>query len=62
MQDAATTARLLKAEELARILNCGKSTVYRLAQAGKIPSISIGEKETGVRFELQACLNALKRK
>jgi excisionase family DNA binding protein len=61
MQDTASTVdRLLKAGELARKLNCGKSTVYRLAQTGKIPAIAIGE--TGVRFDLEAVLRALRRK
>ena len=41
--------RLLKAEDIARRLNCGKSTIYRLAKTGKIPAIGIGE--TGVRFD-----------
>ena len=47
---SATVERLLKADELARRLNCGKSTIYRLAQTGKIPAIGIGD--TGVRFDL----------
>jgi len=52
--------RLLKAEDLARHLNCGKSTIYRLAQDGRIPVISIGD--TGVRFDLNAVLSALQHK
>ena len=51
--------RLLKTEELARWLNCGKSTVYRMAQSGRIPVIAIGD--TGVRFDLAAVLEALKK-
>ncbi len=52
--------RLLKAEELAHHLNCGKSTVYALAKSGKIPAINLGA--TGVRFEINAVLEALRRK
>jgi excisionase family DNA binding protein len=53
---------LVKAKPLARILDCGVSTVYALAKAGKIPSITIGVAETGVRFDVDAVLAALKRK
>jgi excisionase family DNA binding protein len=60
MQDTSNSVvQLLKAGELARRLNCGKSTIYRLAQTGKIPAIGIGE--TGVRFDLQAVLEALQK-
>lgn len=60
MQSTTTTAeRFLKAEEVAHRLSCAKSTIYRLAQTGRIPSISIGR--TGVRFDLMAVLEALKK-
>lgn len=50
---------LLRANELAKLLGCGKSTVYQLAKLGKIPSYSIGK--LGVRFNLTAVLEALHR-
>lgn len=52
------TAPLSKADELARHLNCGKSTVYKLAKTGKIPYVALG---TGVRFDLDSVLAALKK-
>ncbi len=55
----ASLQRLLKAEELAHHLNCGKSTVYRLAQTGRIPVIVIGD--TGVRFDLAQVLDSLRK-
>jgi excisionase family DNA binding protein len=60
MQSTTTTAdRYLKAEEVANRLNCAKSTIYRLAQTGRIPAISIGR--TGVRFDMNAVLEALRK-
>ena len=60
MQSTTTIAeRFLKAEEVANRLSCAKSTIYRLAQTGRIPSISIGR--TGVRFDLAAVLEALRK-
>ncbi|MEO7862064.1 MAG: helix-turn-helix domain-containing protein [Nitrospirales bacterium] len=49
---------LSKADDVALQLNCGKSTVYKLAKDGKIPYVSIG---TGVRFDLDSVLKALSR-
>ena len=54
-----TTETLYKAAGIARRLNCGKSTIYKLASAGKIPTFRIGK--TGVRFDYRAVLEALKR-
>jgi len=51
--------RVLMANELATYLRCGRSTIHSLARAGKIPSIRIGK--TGVRFDLIAVLEALKK-
>jgi hypothetical protein len=60
MQTTESPAKqLIKAKPLARALDCGVSTVHALAKAGKIPSISIGK--LGVRFDLQAVLEALRR-
>jgi excisionase family DNA binding protein len=49
--------QLLRADELAQLLRCGKSTVYSLAKKGRIPSIAIGD--YGVRFDRTAVLSAL---
>jgi excisionase family DNA binding protein len=49
----------VKAKALAQILDCGVSTVYALAKAGKIPFISIGK--LGKRFDVDAVLEARKR-
>jgi len=47
MNEAVTTIqereRLLKASEVARILNISRSLVYRLIHTGKIPSIRINQ-------------------
>ena len=47
MQEAITTIqepeRLLKADEVARILNISRSLVYRLIHTGKIPHIRINQ-------------------
>jgi len=59
MQTTESTRKILKAKPLARILDCGVSTVYALAKAGKIPCLGIGD--TGVRFDLEAVLEALKK-
>ena len=37
------TRRLLKAADVARILNISRSLVYRMLQRGKIPSIRINQ-------------------
>jgi len=58
-QICAQGLQLLKAEPLARILNCGVSTVYFLARTGKIPTISIGR--AGVRFIAKDVIAALTR-
>lgn len=43
-------APLLKAEQVARLLNVKTPTVYAWAQAGKLPSVRLG---TAVRFDYQ---------
>ena len=52
-----TQDTLLRAADLARRLNCGKSTIYKLAKTGKIPVVRIGM--TGVRFDFPAVLASL---
>ena len=50
---------LLRADELAHLLRCGKSTIYQLAKRGRIPCIGIGA--IGVRFDRTAVLAALQQ-
>lgn len=50
---------LHKAAGIARRLNCAKSTIYKLAKEGLIPVVRIGK--TGVRFDIDEVLKALKR-
>jgi excisionase family DNA binding protein len=61
MQTTQHTApsEIIQASELAQRLKCGKSTIYSLAKAGKIPTIGLGGK--GVRFDYAAVLEALKK-
>ena len=54
-----TTKALEKASGIARQLNCAKSTIYKLAKAGEIPTVRIGK--TGVRFDIDEVLKALKK-
>ena len=54
-----TTQTLDKADGIAKRLNCGKSTIYKLAREGKIPTVRIGK--TGVRFDYHAVFEALQR-
>ena len=58
-QQPVQSVQLLKAKPLAKILNCGVSTVYFLARTGKIPTISIGR--AGVRFIAADVIAALTR-
>ncbi|CAI4032326.1 hypothetical protein DNFV4_02756 [Nitrospira tepida] len=51
--------QILKADELARLLRCGKSTIYKLAKTGRIPCLGIGD--IGVRFDRAAVLAALQQ-
>ena len=54
-----TKETLLRASDLALHLRCGKSTIYKLAKQGQIPVVRIGM--TGVRFDIDEVLEALKR-
>lgn len=53
------TPKLSTASEVADALSCAKSSVYALARAGRIPYYRLGE--TGIRFDLEAVLEALKQ-
>ena len=54
-----TTKALERASGIAMRLNCAKSTIYKLAKAGEIPTVRIGK--TGVRFDIDEVLKALKK-
>lgn len=49
--------RALTAQELARILNVSKITIFKQAKAGRIPNFRIG---TCVRFDPRAVANWLR--
>ncbi|MDC8450820.1 MAG: excisionase family DNA-binding protein [Nitrospira sp.] len=57
--DALQQRQIATAEEVARGLKIGKSTVYMLAKTGQIPSLVIGKK--GVRFDWDAVIEALRK-
>lgn len=52
---------LLKAKELSKRLGLPKSTIYRMANKGLIPSIAIGESLGGRRFSFTAVCEALQK-
>jgi excisionase family DNA binding protein len=54
------TKYYLTAEQIAERLQCGKSTVYALAKAGRIPSLGLGKK--GRRFDFERVIEALECK
>jgi excisionase family DNA binding protein len=37
-----TLSKLLKADDVAQVLNCNRRTVWRLIAAGQIPAIKVG--------------------
>jgi excisionase family DNA binding protein len=45
----------------ATALGMGRSSLYRMCRAGKIPSYAAGPRGRGVRLSLQECLQALRR-
>lgn len=51
---------LVDAATLAKLLGQGKSSIYRLAKAGVIPSYASGLKLTGRRFDVMEVRQALK--
>jgi excisionase family DNA binding protein len=48
---------LLRADELAEVLQCSVSHIYELAARGEIPCLRIGRL---IRFELDAVLEAVR--
>jgi len=55
------TQVLVDATELARLLGQAKSSVYRLAKAGLIPSFAAGPRLRGLRFDPAEVREALRR-
>jgi hypothetical protein len=53
--------RLVSAADLEDMGIMRKSTAYRMARRGKIPSYTVGERDGGVRFFLSEVLTALRR-
>lgn len=53
--------KLVDAATAAQELGMSKSSLYRLARAGKIPSYAVGPKFGGVRFSIPELKNALLR-
>ncbi len=51
--------RLLKAEEVAAVLNCSVATVYRMVREESIPYFNL---RGGYRFDVNAVLNALRNR
>lgn len=53
---------LLKAREIEkRIPGLKAGTLWRMRKAGLIPSVRVGEKKKGIRFELDAVMAALRK-
>jgi len=52
---------LVGAAVVARQLGMNRSSVYRMAKAGKIPSYAAGPKLSGIRFSLSELREALRR-
>jgi excisionase family DNA binding protein len=51
---------LLDAAELGRRLGISRDAVYRMARAGKLPSVRVGDgPKAPMRFDVHACLAAL---
>ena len=52
---------LVKARVVSARLGMATSQVYRLARSGAIPSYCVGEKKSGIRFDLTEVKAALRR-
>lgn len=53
--------KLVKAETLAAELGMAKSSIYRMAQLGMIPSYAVGPRLRGKRFDAEEVRAALRR-
>lgn len=60
-QRSTTMVKLLTAEEVAAIINCGPSTIYQWAQCGMIPSCRINGLVRFVPSEIHAWIEKSKR-
>lgn len=52
---------LVGVEQAARALGMGRSSLYRLAKTGRVPSYSAGPRMSGVRFSIPEVMEALRR-
>ncbi|MEX8031710.1 helix-turn-helix domain-containing protein [Microbacterium sp. 20-116] len=55
--EVAVTSHIVGASELAKLLSCSTASVYRMARADEIPSMSVGRQW---RFEVAEVLRALR--
>lgn len=51
MADVSSTPLLLRIEEVAKVLNLGRSTIYMLIRDGSLPTIKVGR---ATRISVQA--------
>ncbi len=51
---------LVNATEAARQLGMAKSSLYRMASSGIVPSYAVGMKKSGVRFDVEEVRQALR--
>jgi excisionase family DNA binding protein len=54
-------ATLVDASTVAEKLGQARSSIYRLARAGRIPSYAAGPRRTGLRFSVEEVMAALRR-
>lgn len=53
---------LVSVDEAARQLGMAKSSLYRLARAGLVPSYAAGPRLSGIRFSISEVKEALRRR
>jgi predicted DNA-binding transcriptional regulator AlpA len=61
-QILAAIEKLVKVRVVSEAMGMAPSQIYRLAKSGAIPSYQVGEKKSGVRFDLREVREALRRK
>ncbi len=57
LSDELTQLHLLTADELARVLRVGRTTVYRWAKEGRLPSVKIGKTVRFNRLEIEKIIH-----
>ena len=53
---------LVDVKETSRVLGMGKSSLYMLARAGRVPSYACGPRMSGIRFAISEVKAALRRR